>query len=114
MINHVVLMKFKAGVDEAAIEDLAQSLDELPNTINEILMFEFGRDVVRSERSYDFALVALFANLETLGRYRTHPDHLKVLGKIKNLCKDIVAVDFEGTDGSSLKEPTPPSDLPTW
>jgi hypothetical protein len=114
MINHVVLMKFKTDADEAAIEDLARSLDELPNTINEILMFEFGRDVVRSERSYDFALVALFANLETLDRYRTHPDHLKVLEKIKTLCEDIVAVDFEGTDASSLKEATPPSDLPTW
>jgi len=114
MINHVVLMKFKPDADEDAIKDLEESLDQLPNIITEILVFEIGRDVVRSERSYDFALVSLFANLETLDRYRTHPEHLKVLEKIKNLCDDIVAVDFEGTDASSLKEPTPPSDLPEW
>jgi hypothetical protein len=108
------LMKFNPGADEAAIEDLEQSLDQLPNVIKEILVYEIGRDVVRSERSYDFAIVSLFANIETLDRYRTHPEHLKVLEKIKNLCADIVVVDFEGTDASSLKEPTPPSDLPEW
>jgi hypothetical protein len=114
MINHVVLMKFNSDADDANIQDLEQSLDQLPNTITEILVYEFGRDVVRSERSYDFALVSLFANLEALDRYRNHPDHLKVLEKIKNICDSVIVVDFEGTDAGSLKEPTPPSDLPQW
>lgn len=114
MINHIVLMKFKPGVDGDAIDDLEKSLDQLPNTIREIHMYEFGRDIVHSDRSYDFALVSLFANLEALDRYRSHPDHLNVLAKIKNLCADIIAVDFEGTDASSLKERPPSSDLGSW
>jgi hypothetical protein len=101
MINHVVLMKFKPEASPADIEDLERSLDDLPNKIIEIHSYEFGRDLVRSERSYDFALVSLFANLRTLDRYRKHPLHLKVLEKIRNLCDDLVTVDFEGSDAGS-------------
>ena len=90
MINHVVLMKFKPEVSRADIEDLEKELDDLPNKIIQIHSYEFGRDLVRSERSYDFALVSLFANLQTLEQYRKHPQHLKVLKKIREFCDDIV------------------------
>lgn len=101
MINHVVLMKFKPDARPADIEDLEKSLDDLPNKIIEIHSYEFGRNLVHSERSYDFALVSLFANLQTLDQYRKHPQHLKVLDKIRKLCDDLVSVDFEGSDAGS-------------
>jgi hypothetical protein len=101
MINHVVLMKFKPDASQADIEDLEKSLDDLPNKIIEIHSYEFGRDLVRSDRSYDFALVSLFANLQTLEQYRNHPQHLMVVQKIRHLCDDIVTVDFEGSDAGS-------------
>jgi hypothetical protein len=104
MLNHVVSMKFKSGVTEADIDDLEKSLDELPNSIVEIQMYELGRDVLHTERSYDFALVALFANEEALQRYQKHPEHLKVLEKIRRLCESVVAVDFFGTDAGDFKE----------
>lgn len=95
MLNHIVLMKFKPEVAETEIADLEQALNELPNHIIEIHSYEFGRDIVRSDRSYDFALVSMFANLEALQRYQKHPEHLKVLGKIKAMVAEVVAVDFE-------------------
>ena len=104
MINHVVLMKFKPDVNDDAIDDLEKSLDDLPNKIIEIQVYEFGRDRVHSERSYDFALVSLFANLEAVKRYQEHPAHLKVLQKIKKLSENILAVDFEGTDAGKIKK----------
>ena len=96
MINHVVLMKFKPGVGDTDIEALERILDGLPNIIMEIHAYEFGRDLVHSPRSYDFALTALFANLEALDRYRNHPQHLKVLKTIQEICESVVTVDFEG------------------
>ena len=96
MISHVVLLKFKPGVGEVDIEELEKMLNQLPNKINEIHAFEFGRDLVRSQRSYDFALTALFANLEALDRYQSHPQHLPVLKKIQGICESVVTVDFEG------------------
>jgi hypothetical protein len=88
-------MKFKPDVNETQISELEQALDDLPNQIVEIHGYEFGRDIVHSERSYDFALVSMFANLEALGRYQKHPAHLKVLSKIKAMVADVAAVDFE-------------------
>lgn len=104
MLNHVVSMKFKSGVTKADIDGLEKSLDELPNSIIEIQMYELGRDVLHTARSYDFALVALFANEEALKRYQKHPEHLKVSEKIKKLCESVVTVDFFGTDAGDFKD----------
>ena len=107
MLNHVVMMKFKPGVTDDQIAALEKMLDDLPNKIVEIHAYEFGRDVVRSERSYDFALVSLFANPEALKRYQTHPAHLKVLETLKKMCDDIIVADFYGSDAGSLKDYDP-------
>ena len=95
MLKHVVLMKFKASVTEADIEDLEKSLGALPALISEIRSYEFGRDIIHSPRSYDFSLVSDFDNLEALKRYQVHPDHQVVLGKVLSLCDSVLAVDFE-------------------
>lgn len=104
MINHVVLIKFKPGVKDTDIDDLEKSLDNLPNKIVEIQTYEFGRDLLHSERSYDFALIALFANLDAIKRYQEHPAHLSVLQKISKLSANILTVDFEGTDAGKIKK----------
>jgi hypothetical protein len=102
MINHVVLAKFKPGVRAADIEELERLLDDLPNRVTEIHSYEFGRDLAHSTRSYDFAIIGLFANLDTLDRYRTHPHHLPVAKKMEALCERVVTVDFEGSDAGSI------------
>jgi hypothetical protein len=103
MINHMVAMKFKPGVSEDAIRDLETSLDQLPNKIMDIKMFEFGRDILRSPRSYDFGLIALFANSLALERYQNHPEHLPVVAKLKAMCENVITVDFHGSDASSTE-----------
>jgi hypothetical protein len=97
MITHVVMMKFKTEVTAADIDELEAMLDRLPDRIQEIQSYDFGRDVVRSERSYDFALVSVFANLDTLKHYQVHPDHQKVIKKLGGMCTHIFAVDYENT-----------------
>jgi hypothetical protein len=103
MLNHVVLMKFKPDVSDEDIRELEKSLDGLPNKIMEIKMYEFGRDLLKSERSYDFALVSLFTNLPALKRYQEHPDHLPVAARIQSMCSSIVTVDFAGSDSSAVE-----------
>lgn len=108
MIHHIVMLKFKPGVEEEKIDELASLLEELPNKIIEIHLYEFGRDVLKTDRSYDFGLVALFANLEALGRYQKHPEHLKVLEKIGAICDDVKIVDFKDpgdSDGDKDEDP---------
>ena len=94
MIKHVVLMKFKPEATESRLVDLEKRLKALPDAIPEIKNYEFGLDVVRSERSYDFALVSNFEDLGELKIYQDHPDHIEVLKIIMEMCEDIRAVDF--------------------
>jgi hypothetical protein len=102
MINHVVLAKFKPGTNDDDIKELERMLDDLPNRIIEILTYEFGRDLTQSPGSYDFAIVALFANLEALDRYQSHPRHLPLVKKLQEICGNLISVDFEGSDAGSI------------
>jgi len=95
MLKHLVFFKFKPEASEEAIADLVASLRGLPGQIPEIREFLVGRDVVRSERSYDLALVSGFDDLAAMNRYQVHPDHQAVVAKVKALCAGVVAVDFE-------------------
>lgn len=95
MVKHVVFMKFKKDAVDSEIGEVEKGLAGLPAIISEIRGFEFGRDVVRSERSFDFALVSQFEDLEALDRYRVHPAHLAVVEKIKKVAETLLAVDFK-------------------
>jgi quinol monooxygenase YgiN len=94
MIKHVVFMKFKAGVTDKDIAEIEKGLRGLPGRIPEIKEYQFGRDIVRSERSYDFALISAFEDLEALKRYQANQHHLPVVAKVKELSENILAVDF--------------------
>lgn len=95
MIKHLVFFKFKDDASTEDIQTMAEGLGNLPEIIEEIREFVFGRDVIHSERSYDFALVSLFDDLEALQRYSGHPAHQAVVAHIKTICSSILAVDFE-------------------
>ena len=94
MLTHVVLFKFKAETTEAEAARLEHALKGLPAVIGEIREFRVGRDVVRSERSHDLALVSAFDDLAAMQRYQVHPAHQAVVAQVKALCAGVVAVDF--------------------
>jgi hypothetical protein len=104
VISHVVLLKFKPGTREADIRELEAMLEDLPNRIQEIRMYEFGRNQVPSGRAYDFGLVSLFANLAALERYQKHPAHLPVLARVAALCEHVATVDFEAAQAGPAGE----------
>ncbi len=95
MIKHMVLFKFKSSITAGDISKLEEGLGSLPSEIPEIKSYEFGRNVVKSERSFDFALVSGFDDLESLQKYSKHPRHLEVLKLINEICDSIKSVDFE-------------------
>jgi len=95
MLKHVVFMKFKDDVTDAKIAALEQGLAGLPGKIAEIRGFQFGRDVIHSERSYDFALVGDFDDLEAMQRYQVNPAHVAVVALVRSLSSSVLAVDFE-------------------
>ena len=104
MITHVVMMKFKPEVSAQEVDELETLLGGLPERIDEIESYAFGKDVLRSERSYDFALVSAFASLDTLQRYQVHPDHQVVVKKLGPMCADIAVVDYDNDPDSTAAQ----------
>jgi hypothetical protein len=94
MLTHVVLFKFKPETTNEQAARLEAGLKGLPPLISEIREFRVGRDVVRSERSHDLALVSAFDDLAAMQRYQVHPAHQEVVALVKALCAGVVAVDF--------------------
>ena len=95
MVRHVVMMKFKSDVKDEQISQVEKGLGALPGIIPEIKFYEFARDEVKSDRSYDFCLVSAFENYESLKTYQVHPEHVKVLNYIGEVKENVKVVDFE-------------------
>jgi hypothetical protein len=102
MIHHVVVTKFKPGVSDVDIEELERMLDDLPNRIIEIQTLEFGRDIIHSKQSFDYAVLSLFANPDTLARCQQYPAYREVNQLIEKLSERLVTVDFQAADAGSI------------
>lgn len=96
MLTHVVCFRYRADVPETARADHRARLAALDGAVPSLRSLVVGADVVRSPRSYDTALVTTFDDRAGLDAYAVHPAHLPVLALGRDLCADIVAVDFEG------------------
>ena len=95
MITHIVCFKLKDPSTEniTTTRDLLLSME---GKIAELRHLEAGADVIRSERSYDIALVTRFDSLDALQTYQAHPYHAgTVIPHMKSVCSAIVAVDYE-------------------
>jgi hypothetical protein len=95
MVTHIVFFRLK----EATPEKLAEAkgvLLGMEGKIEQLRHLEAGIDVIRSERSYDLALVTKFDSLEDLQAYQVHPHHAGVvLPYMKEASSSVVAVDYE-------------------
>jgi len=95
MITHIVLFKLKDRTPEG-ITAVREKLLSMQGKIDQLRHLEAGADVIRSERSYDVALLTRFDSLEDLQTYQIHPYHAgEVIPLMKSLCSSIVAVDYE-------------------
>jgi len=95
MITHIVLFKLAEPTPEkiAAVRDRLLSMQ---GRIDLLRHLEAGADLIRSERSYDVALLTRFDSLKDLQAYQVHPYHVgEVLPLIKANCSAIVVVDYE-------------------
>ncbi len=95
MITHIVFFKLTNPANETAaiVRDKLLSME---GKIPQLRHLEAGIDVIRSERSYDVALVTRFDALDDLQAYQVHPYHAgEVVPLMKSVCSSVVAVDYE-------------------
>lgn len=94
MLKHIVFFKLKDPTPEVLLET-QQILMGMRGKIPPLLDIEVGIDLVRSERSYDIALVTTFETLEDMNSYQIHPYHIEVGKYIETVRQSAVSVDYE-------------------
>jgi hypothetical protein len=81
MIKHIVLWTFRESADgrdrEENIALAAEMLKALKDKIPAVRHLEVGRNINRSEGSFDLALYSEFDSREGLEGYQKHPEHLR-------------------------------------
>lgn len=97
MINHIVLFKLKdypAKEKAKTVEELKTLLESLKEKIKEVKHLEVGTNYELEAKSYDIALISHFESLEDLDTYRVHPEHIKVVERIKETTSERAAIDY--------------------
>ncbi len=80
MIQHVVLLKWKAGTTPEQVARVTAGFERLPALIPQIRSYRFGPDLgLNPQGNADYALVAEFANEADFSAYAIHPDHIGVM-----------------------------------
>ncbi len=93
MIRHVIMWKFRPEEQEAMNQFLAQ-LKALDGVIPEILRMEIGVNC-KDGNNFDACLIADFADLDALERYKNDPRHVAVSQLCKSIREARGAVDFQ-------------------
>ncbi len=97
MINHVVLFKLKDYPKEEKVQiinELKGLLEGLQQKIFEVKFIEVGVNYELDAKSYDLSLISYFESVKDLDAYRVHPEHMKVVERIKETTVDRAAVDY--------------------
>ena len=99
MIEHVVMWKFADSAEGKTREEnmaiVRERLFALPAIIPEIKFMQIGRDVSRTDMSYDMMLVTRFESLDALHTYKVHPAHVEVASYVAKVKVARVVLDCE-------------------
>lgn len=94
MIRHVVLFKFKPDFPPEDLAAWRAGLDRMRGGIPGMTSLTHGPDVMRADRSYDYAIVADFEHLADIEVYNTHPLHEPLKAYSFPNCESILSVDL--------------------
>ena len=94
MIRHIVLFKIKEEF-KSEIPALAEAFYSMKGRVEGLLEIQSGGDFLHSERSYDLALLTVFADRAAFDAYQTHPAHMPIKKRMHEVREGSVACDFE-------------------
>jgi hypothetical protein len=99
MIKHIVLFQLKGELSpeqrQSVMDEFKKGIDALPAIIPEIKFMQIGRDVSRTDMSYDMMLVTRFESLDALHTYKVHPAHVEVASYVAKVKVARVVLDCE-------------------
>ena len=99
MIKHIVMWTLKdsaEGADKATnAAKMKQLLEALPPLIPFLRHLEVGVDVFAASPACDVILSTTFDTRADLDAYQVHPEHVKVVGFVKQVVTARSVVDYE-------------------
>jgi len=96
MVEHLVLFRWKEGVDSAAIDSALEGLRALKDQIPGILELTCGRNFSDRAKGFDAGLYVRFAGRAALESYGPHPAHQRIVQELlAPIREDVIALDFE-------------------
>lgn len=93
MVKHIVLYRLKDRTEENA-EKLRDKFLSMRGKIDVLYSIESGIDVLKTDRSYDVALICQFKTLKDYAIYRDHPVHLPVKEYAQSVVEVSKSVDY--------------------
>lgn len=88
MIQHITLVYFTEGTDDARKQAVLEAFQKLPGLIPEVKSFRCGLDLGMLEGNAGLAVVAEFASKEDFLTYSTHAAHGEVVFPV---CGEVMA-----------------------
>lgn len=98
MIDHIVLLRWKADAGAAAKADLAASLAALAGEVPGIVRYAGGAQGSPEGKGHDFewGFVMTFTDAAARDAYLPHPEHQRVVGELlAPIVQDALVFDFE-------------------
>ncbi|MGW4565435.1 Dabb family protein [Streptomyces sp. NPDC004561] len=96
MIRHVVLFKFKSGIDwrDPRAQAAERTATQVGREVPELHEWRCGRNVSPREIAYDFLVEGLLDDMDKVERYLVHPFHQQAIRQWREI-SDWVVVDVE-------------------
>lgn len=94
--RHVVMFRWAEGTTTGQQEEVAEKLGELPGVIDEIREYSLGVNAGVNSGTYDFVVVADFADRDGYLAYRDHSAHRAVVEKyISPIVAERASIQYE-------------------
>jgi hypothetical protein len=97
VLKHIVIWKIAGETPAAKLENGAKvsaALLTLPSLIPEIISMNVASNGVAIDRNGDLVLIAEFQDEAGLQTYVEHPEHVNVVGQIKQFLVERTAIDI--------------------
>lgn len=102
-LQHVVLFKFAAPLDEATEREMRGLLAAFPERIGELTRLRFGADLTGGRTDgYSYLLHSEFPDDAALQRYRAHPVHQDFLNWLADHDGTLLGFDYNLDESTVL------------
>ncbi len=98
-LRHVMLMKFKPGVDRAQVAALEAEFRAMTENITAVQGYEWGRDesVERKAQGFTHCFLVTFKDEAGRDAFLTNPDYMAFADKLEPMLDNQLVFDYRAT-----------------